>query len=103
MGEFVDRSTYTCPGDAPAAMPSAPSATDSMSAGPGSDVNTTSDACATCCGVSPQFRAGLQEGRGRLPPEVVHGHRVARRLQVPGHVPSHRSKPNESYVQAVLP
>ena len=43
-------------------MPSAPSVTASTSTGPGSDVNTTSDACATCCGVSPQFAPASRKG-----------------------------------------
>jgi len=51
-GELVDRSKYALPATSPAPRPCSPSATDSTSGGPGSDVKTTSVASATARGVS---------------------------------------------------
>src|SRR5690606_520427 len=54
VGEFVDRSKYADPGRNPSTRPPAPSATSATSAGPGSDVKTTSLAAATAAGPSAQ-------------------------------------------------
>ena len=53
-GESVERSKYTLPSARPVPSPCSPSATASTSTGPGSEVNTTSDASATARGESAQ-------------------------------------------------
>src|SRR5215468_9553123 len=66
-GELVDRSKYAPSGRIPARRPLSLNVTSSTSAGPGSEVNTTSAASATCRGVSaqaaPAARCGVAASR----------------------------------------
>ena len=61
-GALVVRSKYVVPAANPARSPCSPSATASTSAGPGSDVNTSSVAAATSRGVSAQLAPARRWG-----------------------------------------
>ena len=77
--------------------------TASTSAGPGSDVKTTSLAAPTAAGLSAQVAPRLQQRLGRLPADVVADQLVARRLQMPGHVAAHRAQADEADVHCAPP
>ena len=101
VGELVERSTRMPPSGRFASTPPSPSATESTSGGPGSDVNTTSLASASSAGLSAQPAPPPSSCSAAARRASWTVRRIAGLQQVPRHVPSHVAGPDEPETRAL--
>ena len=94
--ELVDMSKNAVSGFMPSISPFGPSATASTSAGTGSEVNTTSDAAATCRGELAHSAPFAKKRLGRGAVEIVDDELVAGLLQIGRHALAHHAEPDET-------